>query len=637
MTALAGYFSFGEQDPAPLCLSMLAAQADYGKQTAVRTAGPLSMGRRLWPLLPEDRFDEGPLAGANGQLLLCADARIDNRAELISALALSLPPDQLCDAAIILAAFERWGTAAFAKLYGAFAIAIWDSARRTLTLARDPLGERPLHYHVGQGFAAFASMPKGLHALTAIPYAARTAAMADFLALMPETGPESFFEHVDRVLPGHHLTIGSDGKIASESFWHPSLTPLHLAQDADYEAAMREALDRAVGDCLRRAHGGIGTHLSGGLDSGSVTATAARLANPEHITAFTAMPADGTISAHDAIANEWPLAAATAATHPNIDHVAVQTSGQSPLAGLDRHFHVFERPILNPCNAVWSDTINDMAAKRGISVMLTGQMGNMSISHNGLQQLSMLVRRGSLLSAARLFWRLYRRGFGWRGLAAQTIGPFLPPALWASLARAVGAGLDLADYSALRSDAFERFGVADRAKQRGLDPSYRPWADSRAMRLWVLRRTDLGVYYKGVLAGWGIDMRDPTADRRLIELTLRIPERQFILDGTERSLARRAFADRLPPSVVAERRRGLQAADWHLGFANAQAAIAEELAAQGRNPQARAIIDIDRLERALTEWPDKDPRQEAETLLYRHAMLRSIAAGHFLRKVGRTN
>jgi asparagine synthase (glutamine-hydrolysing) len=637
MTALAGYFAFGEQDPAPLCLSMLAAQADYGKQTAVRTAGELSMGRRLWPLLPEDRFDQGPLTSANGQLLLCADARIDNRAELLSALALPQPPDQLCDVAIILAAYERWGNAVFAKLYGAFAIAIWDGARRTLTLARDPLGERPLHYHVGRGFAAFASMPKGLHAISTIPYAARTAAMADFLALMPETGPESFFEHVDRVQPGHQVAIGSDGTICSQSYWQPSLDPLHLPRDSDYEDAMREALDRAVRDCLRRTHGAIGTHLSGGLDSGSVAATAARLVSHERITAFTAVPADGTVGSRDSIADEWPLAAATAAAYPNIDHVRVQTGGQSPLAGMDKHFRVFERPILNPCNAVWSDAINDMAAARGISVMLTGQMGNMSISHSGLQQLNMFVRAGALPSAARLFWQLTKRGFGWRGLAAQAIGPFLPPALWATLTRAAGAGHDLADYSALRPDAFVGYGVADRARERGLDPSYRPWADSKAMRLWVLRRTDLGVYYKGMLAGWGMDMRDPTADRRLIELALRIPERQFILNGIERSLARRALADRLPRAVVAEQRRGLQAADWHLGFANAQAAISEELAAQDRNPQARAIIDIDRLQQALTEWPNSDPRQNKTAMLYRHAMLRSIAAGHFLRKVGRTN
>jgi asparagine synthase (glutamine-hydrolysing) len=637
MTALAGYFSLGEQDPAALCVSMLAAQADYGQQTAVRTAGPLSMGRRLWPLLPEDRFDQGPLTSANGQLLLCADARIDNRAEL--ALTLNLPqhPDQLCDAAIILAAYERWGNAAFAKLYGGFAIAIWDGARRTLTLARDPLGERPLHYHIGKAFVAFASMPKGLHALSAVPYAARTATMADFLALMPETGSESFFEHVDRVLPGHHVTIGSDGDMSSHGYWHPCLDPLHLAQDSDYDAAMREALDRAVRDCMRRTHGAIGTHLSGGLDSGGVTATAARLANPDRITAFTSVPVDGTVGARNAIANEGPSAAATAAIYANIDHVRVQTGGQSPLAGMDKHFRVFERPILNPCNAVWSDAINDMAAARGISVMLTGQMGNMSISHSGLQQLSMLARAGALPSAARLFWQLTKRGYGWRGLAAQTIGPFLPPALWASLARAAGAGHGLADYSALRPDAFQGYGVAARAKERGLDPSYRPWADSRVMRLWVLRRTDLGVYYKGMLAGWGVDMRDPTADRRLIELALRIPERQFILNGVERSLARRALADRLPPAVVAEQRRGLQAADWHLGFAKAQAAIGEELAAQGRNPQARAIINIERLQQAMAEWPNSDPRQDKTAMLYRHAMLRSVAAGHFLRKVGRTN
>lgn len=269
--------------------------------------------------------------------------------------------------------------------------------------------------------------------------------------------------------------------------------------------------------------------------------------------------------------------------------------------------------------------------------MLTGQMGNLSISHGGMQQLSQLARRGSLAPLFGLMRQMRGRGHRWPGLAAQAFGPFLPSSAWAWIARKFDRALDLDRYSALRPEAFDGFAVADRAQQRGLDLSYRPWADGRAMRLWALRRTDLGLYNKGVLAGWGIDMRDPTADRRVIELSLRIPERQFILNGETRSLARRAFADRLPPAVVAERRRGAQAADWHVGFANAHSAIGEELAALERNPQAREIIDIDRLMLAHADWPECDPGSETAQFLYRTTMLRAIAAGHFLRKVARTN
>lgn len=641
MTALAGYWSFGAAgtDSARAGYhagTMLEAQARFGRDSRQRTLGAVTLGRRLWPLLPEDAFDTGPLVGADGRLLLCADARIDNRAELAAALGLSAPLDQTSDAALVLAAWENWGAAACDRLCGAFAVIVWDAEAQELTLARDPFGERPLHYHVGDGFAAVASMPAGLHALPAVPYAADARSMADFLALVPETGSESFFESVARVPPGHVVVIDRNGAVRSKAHWEPPTDLLDLARDEDYAEALRAALDEAVAVRLRRAGGAVGSHLSAGLDSSSVTATAARLCAPDRLFAFTAVPGAPVEDARG-IADEGPLAAATAGLHANVEHIRINAGSGSPLAGMDRHFACYQRPVLNPANAVWHDAINDAAAARGVSVLLTGQMGNMSISHGGEQLLSLYARQGALPQLWVLMRQMRRRGHSWPSLLAQAFGSSLPPRWWVRLATLTGRALDFHSYSALSPDAFADFGVGARAAARGLDLGYRPWADSRAMRLWVLRRVDLGIYIKGTLGGWGLDMRDPTADRRLFELTLRIPERQFILGGESRSLARRAFADRLPPAVLAERRRGVQAADWQRGFTAAHAAIGEELAALTRNPDARRLIDLDRLTAAHADWSADASQDEATRALYLNAMLRALAAGHFLRKVARTN
>lgn len=637
MTALAAYAIWGDGNPANICAAMLEAQNIYGREPRSLSLGPASLGRRLWPLTPEDAFDTGPLAGADGQLLLCADARIDNREELAAALSLSDRLHRMSDAEVVLAAYERWGDAAFARLYGAFAVIIWDLAQRSLTLARDIMGERPLHYHVGADFVAAASMPKGLHAIPAIPYAASTSTMADFLALVPETGADSFFAGINRVPPGHIMTIDHRGVVRMAAYWQPPNDELTCPADADYADAMRAVLEIAVACRLRRAGGKLGSHLSAGLDSSAVTATAARLSALERLFAFTAVPSGDVTDPRGGIADEGPLAAATARLYPMIDHVAVHSGGMSPLSGLDRHFQVFERPILNPVNAVWNDAINDAAQARGVSVLLTGQMGNLSISHDGHQRLNQLLRAGALPALAHLAMQMRGHGHRWRGLAVQLLGPSMPSWLWMWLTRRTSWASDLNGYSALQPAAFDAFAVGARAAERGLDLSYRPWADSRAMRLWALRRIDLGVYIKGTLAGWGIDLRDPTADRRVIELSLRMPERQFILNGEPRSLARRAFADRLPPAVLSERRRGVQAADWPSAMASAQAGIEAELAICERNPQARGLIDLERLEQARADWPHADTRSPAAIRLYRDAMFRALAAGHFLRKVGRTN
>ncbi len=637
MTALAGLWDFAHANPTPMLARMLTAQAIYGHADAAETKGAIAFGRRLWPLTPEDAFDRGPLCTIDGAMMLVADARLDNREDL--GRALDLHDSQLSamsDPQVILATIAHWGVAGIERLIGPFALAYWDVEHQRLTLARDALGERPLHYHRGAGFVAFASMPKGLHAHPALPYAANVATSADFLALLPETGPESFFEGVDRVLPGHIVTIDQTSTSA-RCYWNPDMSPVDPGSDDACADALRRELDRAVACRLRRTSGGIGTHLSAGLDSAVVATTAARQSAPERITAFTAVPSQDVAVGAGQIADEGPLAAATAALHANIDHVLVKSGGGSAVALMDRQFQLFERPVLNPSNAVWSEAINDAAKARGVGVLLTGQMGNFTISHEGYQYLPVLLRRGQWGQLSALLRLLSRRGTSARHLAAITVGPFLSAANWTRLARLFGRDLPLDSYSSLRADAFEALQVGVRAEARGLDFAYRPWADGGTMRLWGLRRVDLGVYNKGTLAGWGIDLRDPTADRRLIEFALRVPERQFILGGVPRSLARRAFADRLPPTVVGERRRGFQGSDWHVQMAAARGAIADELDSFDRCAGAADLVDVARLRRALHDWPQAGWNGEAVSLLYRHAMLRGVAAGHFLRKVARTN
>ncbi|NTS66785.1 asparagine synthetase B [Sphingomonas sp. HHU CXW] len=620
---------------------MLDAQAIYGPEPAARrTLGEATLGRRLFSLLPEDDFDRGPVSGGDGTLLLVADARIDNRDELAERLGRSMADlARLPEPALVMAVVERWGVAGLGHLVGAFAVILWDERRRALTLARDALGERPLHYHQGDGFLGVASMPKGLHALPEVPYLTSAATSADFLALLPQGG-ESFFAGIERVLPGHAFTFTADS-VTQMRLWTPSDAPLRLSA-SDYAEGLRAELDRVVASRLRRGDGAVGAHLSGGLDSSSVTASAALALAPDTLHAFTAVPGTPAPVEAGRIGDEGPLAAALAARYPNIAHVLVRGQGASPLPLLDRHFDLYQRPITNPCNAVWWDATNDAARARGVRVLLTGNMGNFTLSHDGSQYLPTLLRHGRLLALAGIARQLHARGWSARRVASTTLSPFLSPRLWEWANARLGRSWALGNYSALRPDAAQAHDIYARASARGLDLSYRPWADGRAMRLWGLERVDMGVFNKGTLGGWGFDLRDPTADRRLIEWALRVPEEQYILNGEPRSLARRAFADRLPAEILHETRRGYQGADWHVGASAALAGLREEIEAVTRCADADALVDAGRLRALAADWPDfapDDPRwaDRAITDRYRYQLLRGVAAGHFLRRVARTN
>src|SRR5664279_4326575 len=135
MTAIAGLWRFdGRPDVADGCARMLAAQEMYGPDAVGQwSEDGVALGRRLMRILPEDKFDRQPLTGGGGKYVLVADVRLDNRDELTAKLQIPDSPARgLCDAAILLAAFERWDDACFDHLLGDYAFAVWDSERRRL-------------------------------------------------------------------------------------------------------------------------------------------------------------------------------------------------------------------------------------------------------------------------------------------------------------------------------------------------------------------------------------------------------------------------------------------------------------------------------------------------------------------------
>jgi asparagine synthase (glutamine-hydrolysing) len=615
---------------------MLNAQAVFAPDPPAfwSDGGDVALGRRLWKLLPEDRFDRGPIVSDAGALI--ADVRLDNREELARALGLG-PADaaRLSDAAVLMKALERWGEGAVARLYGDFAFAWWDALRGRLVLARDALSQRPLHYHQGDGFFAFASMPKGLHALPQVPYAPDRDAIADFLVVMPEDGAESFFEGIRKVRAGHVAIVAPTG-ISERAFWDPNPPMLRLARPVEYEEALCDELDRAVAARLRGTQGQVAAHLSAGLDSSAVAATAARLLADEggRVTAFTSAPRPGyDLPAVDgAIVDEWPLAAQVAALYPNMNQVRVNVPRASPLADTDRYFRYFQRPMLNLCNGVWTSAILDEAKERGLGVLLTGTLGNATFSYDGMHELHRLLRSGRLVKLAGEAARLKRGGSRLGSVAAQALGPMLPPSLWRTIERVRGTGEGWRTSTLLNPRRAAELGIERRAADRGLDLDYRPRGDAREARLWMIRRIDSGNYKKGMLGGWGVDVRDPAADRRLIEFCLSVPPAEYLSGGRRRSLAVRAFRDRLPPELLAERRKGLQAIDWHEGLEAVRDELFEEADAIADCAPAAETVDAAEMRRMVEDWPEGRWHEREVVVRYRLALLRGLSAGRFIRK-----
>ena len=625
MSAVAGVWSF--DDPARArsgCQWLIQSLSIYGRDRSdMSRHGPVALGRCLHVLLPEDRFDHQPVTAENGRFVLVADARIDNRDELAAALGLGSEAAELSDSALLLRGWVAWESGLLRRMIGDFAFALWDSQEELLMLARDTAGERPLHYRRADGFFAFASMPAPLAHLPGQIADIDEERLAAFVADVPPRGRRSFFVDVARLEPGHCLVARRTG-MAIHRYWEPSKRTISFRRAEDYGEALREQLDLAVRRRLRRARGEVGSQLSSGFDSSAVTSSAAALLAEagDRLLAFTAAPRPGFKGPvpNGRIADESEIAAATAALHPNIAHHVVRPDGTSPLALIEGSQRLAGQPIGHVCNNLWWQAINERAASEGVSVMLTGEAGNFTISAGlGMDTLADLAAAGRWVA----WWREARGltgqgGFNWKNVLNASLGPWLPRRLYAALRN------QRPDPPIFVGSAW-REAMARRLATGGWE--MQPARNSRARRRSMLELADPGIFRKRTLAEWRLEERDPTNDRRLVEFCSSLPPEALLSDGLRRPALRHALAGRVPAMVIEQSLRGYQMADWYEQLpAGDAASFARRLA---NSPAVHAVVDMDALLRAIGQWPAGGWGDRRIVYHYRGQVLRALAGAQF--------
>ena len=178
------------------------------------------------------------------------------------------------DTEVVLHAYEEWGPECLQRFNGMFAFAIWDNSQRSLFLARDRIGEKPLYYFYDQHRFSFASEIKAILAEPTIPREMHLPGLANFLAFGHAVAPETIYQNISKLLPGHYLIL-QNGRLDLREYWdvgsEPQLPEGKHFSEADYIQYIRELLD----DSVRRrmiADVPVGAFLSGGVDSSTVVA-----------------------------------------------------------------------------------------------------------------------------------------------------------------------------------------------------------------------------------------------------------------------------------------------------------------------------------------------------------------------------
>lgn len=591
----------------------------------------------LMRMTPEDQFDRQPWQGASGSLIT-ADMRLDNRDDLLGRIgvtqreAVTWP-----DSRVLITAWEKLSDEVWPMLRGPFAVAIFHPRDRTLTLARDQLGLNLVMWHRSKRFFAFATMPNGLFALDGVPRKLSEEKLADFLVLNHSDHQTTVYQDIFRLPPAHVMRVKADGAITQRRYWSPAeIKPIARRSDQAYADGLREHLEAAVRRQLRSAHP-VGSLLSGGLDSSSVAILAARAlaATNERLVAFTGLPRRGFAGPlpDGAYADETPLVEAIVNAAQNIDVSYVRDDNGADFAELERFFVALEGPVRNPTNLGFILALLRQARAQGRRVLLGGFCGNSTISWSGWSQAAAHLKRGHLLTAFRQWQLYYRRSAlspwaAWRKLLVE---PLLPDRLcdWIERRRHPGRAAAWADHAAIRPDFAAAMAVDARARKAGHDFLYRLRPDERVRSL---AQVDyFGDWHAAEKAVTGVEVRDPTADLDVVCYCFGVPAQQYLAEGIDRSLIRRAMWGLLPEAVLTNRMTGLQGADWFEKLESQRGELARQVAAIAQSALARRMLDLARLERAIAHWPGGGWHRAEIFQEYNLALTRGVAAGRFLR------
>jgi asparagine synthase (glutamine-hydrolysing) len=592
----------------------------------------------LHKLTPEDDFEVQPLLLAD-RFVMLFDGRIDNRSELGNILGISINElSSMPDSMIVMRLFDRWGERAFERVIGVFAIIVMDLQSGRLLCARDHMGLRPLHYYRSAARFAVATAPEVLFALSWVPRILNKENVADAL-IGRLTIEGTYYQDIFRVLPGFSVHVCGP-TFSKRRFWDlEGIADVRFTNDQDYVEAFQERLDGAVRASLRSRRPPCAT-ITGGLDSSSISVVAADMlaVSGNKLNTFTAVPETGFTREElpGRYFDETPYVRQIAEFNRNIvPHFFTQSEDPTPekIAELTRTCSVLGGTL----NGLWGIDMYEAVRSAGHNVMLGGDMGNNTMSYNGWGLFTELLLSGRWL---KLVAEISSLGYRWQRALRQTvIAPLVPAPLFRRYKRwRHGQNPPWYDYSLIHPEFAAATAVIDRAARQNEAFYMPPPRDSRLARIRELRIYAYSAdWYATVRSRFGIDFRTPAFHRPLVEFCFGIPADQYLREGQDRWLIRRAMKGRLPDIVLNQKRFGTQAADWYPRLTRQRHQIADEVKRLAQNPEVASILDMQRLGAILNNWPDRQPPEYTVEETRMLGVPDAIGAAYFIENMTGSN
>jgi len=554
MCGIAGKVSSHEAVPVELVAQMCGAQVHRGPDSrGIHSSEGAAIGIQRLRVIDLETGDQ-PIYNEAGTVAVALNGEIYNYRELRRELqARGHKFATNGDTEVIAHLYEDYGAELVHRLGGMFAFAVWDLERRRLVLARDRVGKKPLFYSQSGGQLAFASELHALICDPTIPRELDASSIDSYLAYGYIPAPDSIWRTVKKLPPAHTL-VWENGVVETERYWRLEYSPKRQGKLGDLEEELRKLLGAAV---KRRMISDVplGLMLSGGIDSSVVLSEMASISS-DPVKTFS-------IGFEQDAYNELPHARLVAERFGTDHHeLVVRPDAVEILPRLVRHYG---EPFADS-SAIPSFYLAEMT-RREVTVALNGDGGDESfggylrhVANSATAGLDRIPRRPRAAVAY---------------LTSQVPGATDRRGL-ASYARRLLESADL-DGVERYMDHVSIFRLRER--ERYLDPDFRDAIDTtRAQRFirhaWFtapcdrpldrLLSVDVNTYLPYDLLvkmdiasmAHGLEARSPFLDHEVMEFAASLPTSAKVSLLRKKRLVRRAYADRLPASVLRGRKRG---------------------------------------------------------------------------------
>jgi asparagine synthase (glutamine-hydrolysing) len=553
--------------------------------------GPVALAARRLSIIDLDHGHQ-PIASEDGEVVAIQNGEIYNHRELRAELERAGHRfATACDTEILVHGYEQWGEGLLERLRGMFAVAIWDRRRSRLLLARDRFGIKPLYYRHVDGTLSFASELKAMLERPGFSRQIDPRAMAAYLAFNSIPAPLTIFAEARKLPPGH-LIAWQDGEIELRRYARPRPVPAAEVRHGDF-AERAEGLRAVLRDSIRAhlvADVPVGVLLSGGVDSGGITALAAGESS-EPLKTFS-------IGFEEAGFDELDRARLVAERYATDHHELIVRPDAVEL--LPKLVESFDEPF-GDSSALPTYLVSELAAG-AVKVALSGEGGDELFGGYYTYVADLLAPRIGRLAAlaAPLAERLpsshARVGFDYKAKRFAR-GAGLPPLerhhAWKEI-------FDPAARRALLGAADPGWDPVDLYRERYAETAgAEPLARFQDVDLGIYLVDDLLVKTDRLSMAHSLELRVPFLDPEVAAFALALPTAHKVRGLAKKRLLREALAPLLPAEVVGGRKQGfsIPIAAWLRGplepFAR-EVLSAATLARQGCLDPATVAAVLDR-------------------------------------------